>query len=350
MAGGQGERFWPKSRKHLPKQFLSFVDNGKSMIQLTVDRLLPIVDMDDIFIVTNVNYYDLVKEQLPKLPIENILLEPMAKNTAAAIGFAAAIIGKKYKDAIMMVLASDHLIKNEQLFLDTLTLASDIAENGENLLTMGITPIYPETGYGYIHFVQDDKKYKNAYKVEKFVEKPNLEKAKEYLNDGAYLWNSGMFVWTISTIMKQFEKLMPDMYKGLIDIQNAFGTPKYQDVLTDSFNSFEKKSIDYAIMEHAEHIYTIPGNFGWDDVGSWLSISRINKTNEMGNYVQGQAITIDTNNTTIIGGKRMIATIGLEDIIVVDTGDAILICDKNKTQEIKKVIEHLKISNNDDLL
>ena len=350
MAGGQGERFWPKSRRNMPKQFLSFVDSGKSMIQLTVDRLLPIVDITDIFVVTNLNYFNLLKEQLPEIPEENILLEPVAKNTAAAIGFAAAVIKSKYDDAVMMILASDHLIKNEGLFLDTLLLASKVAEDGENLLTIGITPTYPETGYGYINFGNSDDDHKGVYEVKRFVEKPDLDKAKEYLNDGAYLWNSGMFVWRVSTILNQFEALMPNTYAGLVDIQKAFGTPNYQEVLLESFNAFEKKSIDYAIMEQAENIYTIPGNFGWDDVGNWLAISRINKTNDSGNYVQGQAITIDTNNSTIIGDKRMIATVGIKDIIVVDTGDTILICNKNNTQEIKKVIEHLKISNHDELL
>lgn len=352
MAGGKGERFWPRSRSGLPKQFLSLTDDGKTMTQLTAERHLPIVAYEDMFVVTNRDYVELVREQLPEIPPENILAEPMAKNTAPAIGFAAAIISKKYEDAIMLVLASDHLIKNTTLYLDTMSQAVEVATEGENLVTIGITPSYPETGYGYINFGRDmaGSKNRGVYGVKRFVEKPNLDTAKEYLTSGEYLWNSGMFVWKISTILDRFQELLPDTYKGLMKIKNAFGTDAFEDTLGQCFSKFKSESVDYGIMERATHIYTIPGNFGWDDVGSWLALERINETNEYGNVVRGDVVTIDTHRSIITSGKRLVAAIGLEDLIIVDTDDALLVCAKDHTQDVKKVIENLKICNRNELL
>lgn len=352
MAGGRGERFWPKSRNNLPKQFLSLTTDGKTMIQLTAQRLLPIVAYEDMFIVTNQNYVGLVREQLPEIPAENILAEPMARNTAPAIGFAAAVIGRKYDDAVMMVLPSDHLIKFEEMYIDTMSQAAEVAREDGNLVTIGITPTYPETGYGYINFGRDDgeMKHRGVYTVKRFVEKPDTDTAKEYLASGQYLWNSGMFVWKLSTILQKFKELLPDTYKGLVQIGEAFGTPEYEQILHSCFGAFKSESVDYGIMERATHIYTIPGNFGWDDVGSWLALERINRTNENGNMVQGDVITIGTRDSIIVGGKKLIAAVGLEDVVIVDTEDAILICAKDATQDVKKVIENLKICNRSEMI
>lgn len=347
MAGGKGERFWPRSRSNFPKQFLSLTNDGKTMIQLTTERLLPLVNYEDMYIVTNKDYIKLVREQLPDIPVENILAEPVAKNTAPAIGLAASIIQQKYEDAVMLVLPSDHLIKQKQMFLDTLKTAINVAKEGDNLVTIGITPTYPETGYGYINYGQSNfsEKYSNVYKVEKFVEKPNVEKAKEYLESGNYIWNSGMFVWKSSSILNNIQKFMNETYLGLMDIKDSIGKNTYDDVLYDRFSKFKSESIDYGIMEKASKIYTIPGTFGWDDVGSWLALERISKTNEYGNSVNGNVITINTENSIISGTDKLIATVGIEDLIVVDTEDAILICSKECTQDVKKVIENLKICN-----
>ena len=352
MAGGRGERFWPKSRQALPKQFLSLTDDGKTMIQLTVARILPLVAYEDMFVVTNQDYVALVKAQLPEIPSENILAEPMARNTAPCIGLAATVINQKYSEATMLVLASDHLIKNTGLYTDIMAQAIAVAEDGENLVTIGITPTYPETEYGYINFGQDTAHQKNrgSYPVKRFVEKPDLATAKEYLASGEYLWNSGMFVWKVSTILKNFQSLLPNTYQALTEIGKAWGTSNFTQVLASYYMDFKSESIDYAIMERAEHIYTIPGNFGWDDVGSWLALERINPTNEFGNFVQGDIITINTRQTTIIGNHKLIAAIGLEDIIVVDTEDALLICAKDEAPNVKKVIENLKICNRSELL
>ena len=351
MAGGRGERFWPKSRGNYPKQFLSLTKDGETMIQKTVKRLLPMVAMDDVFVVTNVNYAALVKEQLPQLPEENILLEPCARNTAPCIGLAAAVIRKKYGEAMMLVLPSDHLIRYEDMYVDTLRQAVAVAEKDQNLVTIGITPTYPETGYGYINFERDtDLGMAGVYRVERFVEKPDLETAKQYLASHRYLWNSGMFVWKASSILANLESLMPDIYAGLERIEAAVGTAEVPSVLETEYHAFRSESIDFGVMEKAENIYTLPGSFGWDDVGNWLAVERINSTNEYGNYIEGDVITIGTERSTICGGKRLIAAVGVEDLIVVDTDDAVLICAKDSTQDVKKVIENLKICNRNQLV
>lgn len=347
MAGGRGERFWPKSRNTRPKQFLSLTKDGETMIQKTVKRLLSLVDMEDIFIVTNAAYISLVKEQLPKLPEENILAEPCARNTAPCIAFAAAVIGRKYDDAVMLVLPSDHLIGYEDIYISTLKKAVAVSEEGRNLVTIGITPTYPETGYGYINF---GKEAGNAYEVERFVEKPDLATAKEYLASGKYLWNSGMFVWKISSIMANLKEYMPEIYEGALRIGEAFGTESYNEVLVKEFTAFTSESVDFGIMEKASNIYTIPGSFGWDDVGSWLAVERINETDDDKNYIEGNVISIGSERATICGGKRLIAAVGVEDIIIVDTDDAVLICSKNNTQDVKQVIAQLKDQGCNDLV
>ena len=309
MAGGRGERFWPKSRNNRPKQFLSLTSDGETMIQKTVKRLSPHVSAEDIFIVTNAAYAYLVNDQLPDVPRENILCEPCARNTAPCIAFAAAIIQKKYGDAMMLVLPSDHLIGYENIYIKTLQTAIRTAEEGNNLVTIGITPAYPETGYGYINF---GKEAGDAYEVERFVEKPDLPTAKKYLASG--------------------------------------GTDSYEEILIKEFTAFTSESVDFGIMEKASDIYTIPGSFGWDDVGSWLAVERINETDDKKNYFDGDVIAVDSERTTVCGGKRLVAAIGTRDIVIVDTDDVLLVCSKNNTQDVKKVIAQLKEHGRNDLV
>jgi len=349
MAGGRGERFWPRSRQSLPKQFLSLTDDKKTMLQLTVERILPLVAMEDIFIVTNRGYRELVRAQLPELPEGNILCEPVGKNTAPCIGLGAVHIAKKYGDAVMMVLPSDHLIKYTSLFLNTLTDACEVAEQGGNLVTLGIAPDCPETGYGYIKF-QPEQTLGRAFAVERFVEKPDLETAKAYLASEQYLWNSGMFIWKTSTILDNLQAHLPETYAGLCKIREAIGTPMEEQVLEREFQGFRAESIDYGVMEKARDIYILSGAFGWDDVGSWLAVSRIKRSNELGNVVEGNVVTVDTRDTIIQGGGKLIAAVGLEDMIVVDSEDALLICEKAHAGDIKKVLENLKICNRREYL
>ncbi len=347
MAGGRGERFWPRSRKKFPKQFLSLTEDRKTMLQLTVERILPLVDIHDIFIATNKDYKELVMEQLPNLPEENILCEPIGRNTAPCIGLGAIHISKKYEDALMMVMPSDHLIKYTSMFINTLKEACEIAKENKNLVTIGITPNYPETGYGYIKFNSSISKGK-AFAVDCFVEKPTVELAKQYIETKQYLWNSGMFIWKVSSILNNIEKFMPDIYEGLLRIRESIGTEHQETMLEKEFYAFRSESIDYGIMEKANDIYTIPGAFGWDDVGSWLAVQRIRATNEFGNVVRGNVITVNSKNCIIEGSQKLIATIGLEDLVIVDSEDAILICEKKSTGDIKKVLENLKICNRDN--
>ena len=347
MAGGRGERFWPKSRNNRPKQFLSLTSDGETMIQKTVKRLRPIVDAEDVYIVTNEAYVDLVKEQLPEVPAENVLAEPCARNTAPCIAFAAAVIGRKYDDAVMLVLPSDHLISYEKIYISTLRKAVAVAEEGRNLVTIGITPTYPETGYGYICFGDEAG---NAFEVERFVEKPDLATAKSYLASGNYLWNSGMFVWKVSSIMADLKELMPAIYEGAVRIGESFGTDSFKDTLVKEFTAFEPESIDFGVMEKADNIYTIPGGFGWDDVGSWLAIERINQTDDFKNFFEGDVVAVDSKRTTVCGGKRLVAAVGTRDIVIVDTDDVLLVCSKNNTQDIKKVIAQLKEQGRNDLV
>lgn len=347
MAGGRGERFWPKSRISHPKQFLSLTSDGETMIQKTVGRLLPLVDVSDIYIVTNAIYRKLAHEQLPDIPEENILAEPAARNTAPCIAFAAAVIGRKYDDAIMMVLPSDHLIGCEDIYVNTLKKAVSAAEYGKNLVTIGITPTYPETGYGYINF---GKEAGDVYEVERFVEKPDLPTAESYLASGKYLWNSGMFIWKISSILGNIKEFMPAVYDGALKIGEAFGTSEFEEVLEKEFTAMPSESVDFGIMEKAGDIYTIPGSFGWDDVGNWLAVERINEVDECRNYIDGDVCFTDTENTTICGGKRLIAAVGVKDMIIVDTEDAVLVCSKNSTQNVKKIIAQLKEQNRSELI
>lgn len=349
MAGGRGERFWPKSRQQLPKQFLSLTDDNKTMIQLTVERILPLVAMEDIYIATNQDYKALVREQLPDLPEQNILCEPVGRNTAPCIGLGAVHIARKYEDALMFVLPSDHLIKMNTIFLRTLRDACEVAEQGDNLVTIGITPDTPETGYGYIRF-DADRTLGRAFAVEQFVEKPSLDKAKEYLASGQYMWNSGMFTWKVSTILKNIRQFLPETYAGLQRISDAIGTEQEKEVLAEQFKAFRSESIDYGIMEKADHIYILTSAFGWDDVGSWLAVGRIKKTNELGNVVNGNVITVETQNSIIQGSRKLIAAVGLENMIIVDTDDALLVCDKEHAGSIKKVLENLKICNRTEYL
>mgnify|MGYP000893316841 CR=1 FL=1 len=344
MAGGKGERFWPKSRRKTPKQLISVTDDERTLIQCTVDRISSLCEPENIYIITNKDYAMPINKQLPEIPFKNIIVEPFGKNTATCIGLAAVHIMEKDKEAVMIVLPSDHLIKDSEKFIDTLKSAVEMAKKGKNLITLGITPSYPETGYGYINYGQKTCSIQNnsVYKVKRFVEKPNKKKVEEYLNSGNYLWNSGMFIWKVSTILSNIKKYMPELYQGLMKIKQSLGTNKYNEVLYTEYEKFESISIDYGIMEHAESIFTIPGNFGWDDVGTWTSLERIVKPDTNGNVTKGNVISVDTKSCIIEGSKKLIATIGVENLIIVDTEDAALICSKDKCQDLKLLLNKIK--------
>lgn len=335
MAGGKGERFWPKSTPSLPKQFLDLTNSSKTMIQLTVERIHNLVEYEDIYIATNINYKELCLKQLPMIPEENIICEPIGKNTAPCIGLGCIKILNKYEDALMYVLPSDHSIKDEELYLKTLKEAKEIAMIDNNLVTIGIKPTYPEVGYGYIKY-DSNNKYLSGYKVDSFKEKPILEVAKEYLNDGHYLWNAGQFIWKVSSIMNSFKTLMPNLYNGLIEIKED------ESKLNEIFNNFESISIDYGVMEKSKDIYILSGTFGWDDVGSWLALERIQKQDEYNNTISGDVNYLKTTNCIIQGNNKKIVTIGLDNLVIVDSEEALLIVNKDNVNEIKEIKKNIK--------
>ncbi len=349
MAGGKGERFWPRSRQKMPKQFLSIEPNNKTMLENTVDRIAPLINTENIFIVTNQIYKNLVKQQLPDIPEENIICEPEGRNTAPCIALAAVIIEAKYGNSIMITLASDHIIKDNNSFIETIKTGIKKAEQGENLITLGIAPKYAETGYGYIKYDKNSI-HDGCYTVERFVEKPNREKAESYIKDGCYLWNSGMFIWQTSTILSKFKQLMTDVYEKAVIIGKAYRHKDYEDILNKKFVEMESQSIDYGIMEKTSPIFTIVSDFGWDDAGSWLSIDRIMKKDADNNILNENSVDVNSKNITILSENKLIATAGLENIVVVDTEDVILICSKDNTQDVKEILQQIKARKMDKYL
>lgn len=353
MAGGKGERFWPKSRTNLPKQFLSMSGN-KSMIQQAVSRLELLMDIQQIFIVTNELYAELISIQIPHLPTDNIIIEPSGRNTAPCIALSSIYIDEKYPNSTIIVLPSDHIVKNESEFIDILKTATRVADRGENIVTLGISPTYPETGYGYIESSNEVSTINDnmeVFKVKRFVEKPDLQTAESYLSTGRYYWNSGMFIWKSNTIIRCFEKYMPELYEFILTIRESINTGMSQDVIHGEFMKMPEESIDYGIMEKADNIYVIPCKFGWDDVGSWTALDRINDRDEDGNVIKGNILNIDTKRCIIESNNgKLVATLGIEDLIVVDTDDVTLICTKDKAQEVKQLLKVLRMQEREQYL
>jgi mannose-1-phosphate guanylyltransferase len=343
MAGGKGERFWPKSRVHHPKQFLNLTGNG-SLIRETVRRVAPVAAPENIYIITGALYADPIRQQVPEIPDANLIIEPEGRNTAPCIGLAALVIGKKDPDGVMAVLASDHIIKDEPGFCKLLEQAAAVAENTGNVVTLGIKPDRPETGYGYIKTGAPLPEFSNVFKVDRFMEKPDLETALEFLETGKYLWNSGMFIWKVATIQHLIAEFMPQLHQGLEVIGQSLGTPESEAVLRREFAGFEKISIDYGIMERAPRVYVLPADIGWDDVGNWTALERIYTRDDMGNIIaKPNTALVDVEDCIIeTSGEKLIAAVGIKNLIYVETADAVLILPKERTQDIKLILEKLR--------
>ena len=337
MAGGSGTRFWPLSRKRLPKQFLNLT--GKEiMVNETIDRLSPVIAKEDIFVVTNAAYAALTFEAAGgRLKEDHILSEPAARNTAACIGYAAMEIIRKYGDGVMAIFASDHYIREEEAFRSVVEQAIREAETSDRLVTIGIRPTFPATGYGYIR-----RKCADSPEVEEFVEKPDLETARQYLASGRYLWNSGMFVWKASVILKRFAQLLPDIYACLTEIGDSMGTERERETIEKIYPHIPKISVDYGIMERADNVIVLEGDFGWNDVGSLDTIEALYEPDENGNVVHGDTIRLHTKNCISYGADRLIVLNGVENLIVVETDDIVLVSDKNRAQDVKKIVEGLE--------
>jgi mannose-1-phosphate guanylyltransferase len=341
MAGGKGTRFWPLSTEEKPKQFINLLGE-ETMLQMTVNRLLPLIPIERIFIVTGSRYIHYVKEQLPNLPEKNIIVEPEGRNTAPCIALSAFYIDKIYKDAEIAVLPSDHLIKDEKEYRDILKAGYDfVRENKDSIVTIGIKPDRPETGYGYIKVSTDEKKLEadniDIYAVNRFVEKPNKEKAKIYLKEGNYLWNAGMFIWKTSTILKHTKDFLPSTYNVLEEIAAA-SDEGYKDTLNEKYPLAESISVDFGIMEKAEDIYVIPGSFGWDDIGSWKAVERYRQKDENDNIcVGGKVINIDGRNNIAVSNGKPIIIAGINDAFVIESDEAIVITNKENIGNISSI-------------
>ena len=334
MAGGKGTRFWPLSTEEKPKQFLNLVGE-KTMIQMTVERIMPIIPIDRIFVCTGEKYIDLVKEQLPNLPEKNIIVEPEGRNTAPCIALSALVIDRYYRDSTMVVLPSDHLIKNENEFRNIIIKGSKFLENNKDgILTLGMKPDRPETGYGYINYGNDIGL--GIKEVNKFVEKPNLELAKEYLEEGTYLWNGGMFLWKTRHILNEIKKYAPTTYEALHNLDKV-NEEEIQSYINSNYSKTDSISIDYAVLEKSKKMFVIPSEIGWDDIGTWNAIERYREKDSNNNIIVGNVKQFESIDNIIISSNKSIILDGVENLYIIETEDRVIIGDKRNLNNINKI-------------
>lgn len=342
MAGGSGTRFWPRSRSKKPKQYLNiFGDN--SLIQETVQRFAQFMPEKNIYIVSAKAQKEVLEEQVSILPKENLIYEPVGKNTLPAIGLAALFINEKDPDGVMVVSPADHLIQNDTLFVQTIQSAAMIAEKSNGIVTIGITPKYPATGYGYVQTKAEVSLGQTirSYSVQKFVEKPNHEVASGYLQQGGFFWNSGIFVFKVSVLLEAVKNFAPALYADLMRIRAFIGTNQYETALDEIYRQVTSISIDYGILEKAENVFLVQGDFVWNDLGSWEEVYKYARKDENQNAMRGEAILLDTKNSYVYAPDSLVAVVGLEDVIVVQEGNTILVCKRDKAEEIKQVVEEI---------
>ena len=342
LAGGSGTRLWPLSRRNRSKQSLKLVGE-RTMFQHAVDRIAPLFPPDQIYVVTREDQSALLSSQMPDLSLANIICEPVGRGTAPAIGLAAIHLRKKNPEATMAVLTADHYITGTEQFRRALEAACSAAQDG-HLVTLGIKPTSPSTGFGYIHqgdrwgLVNDFP----IFRVERFIEKPVLDAARKMAASGEYSWNSGMFVWRVDRILQEFQNQMPDLYARLMEVEAALGSADYRAILLRAWDRVVEQTIDYGVMEHAADVVVIPADIGWTDVGNWASLAELLSADRDGNIFVGPHQEIDTHNTFAFGGKRLVATIGVQDIVIVDSDDALLVCAKKREQEVRDIVKRLQ--------
>jgi len=352
MAGGVGTRLWPLSRRDRPKQSLHLVGE-RTMFEHAVDRIAPLFQPEQIFVVTGAEHVTSLAAQAPELPPENFIVEPEGRGTAPAIGLGALHLLRQDPQAVMAVLTADHFITEVERFRQVLTAAAQVAEKGR-LVTLGIKPSSPSTGYGYIKQGEnlDTVDGFPVFRAERFTEKPSQETALRMVESGEYSWNSGMFVWRADRIMDEFQRQMPEFYVQLAEVQATLDTPGYEATLNRVWPQVARQTIDYGVMEGAEQVAVIPVDIGWSDVGSWASLLELLEADGAGNIVVGPHVGIDTQDTLVFGrsGKRLIATIGLEGLVIVDTEDALLVCTKEREQEVRALVRQLEARGETDYL
>ena len=351
MAGGIGSRFWPKSRTDFPKQFLDILNTGKTLIQQTVERYRQLVPIENIFIVTSQKYTKIVRDQLPDIPLENILSEPSRKNTAPCIAYIAFKLFQKDPKALMIAAPSDNLIFESDQFLHTANKALDFVNHVNALVTIGITPANPNTGYGYIQH-ETMQAAPEIYKVKSFTEKPDLELAKTFIQSGDFLWNAGIFTWKVKNILIAFEKYLPEMYELFAAEKDKFNTPEEVEALEQIYPQCTQISIDFGIMEKADNVYVIPASFGWGDLGTWNSAWEHMEKDYLENAVFGKNVMVIDATRCMVHAqdKKLVLLQGLDDFIVVDTQDVLLICKKEKEQEIKEYVSEIRRNKGDKYL
>lgn len=338
MAGGSGTRFWPLSRRARPKQFLALA-TGKTMIEETLARLSGLGPLSNCFVVCGRRHAAPAARLLKGLPKSNVLVEPEARNTAPAIALACAHVAKRNPAGVLIVLPSDQHVADPVAFRSALRAAIDVAQTGQ-IVTLGIKPTRPETGYGYIRVgapIQPP-----ACKVAAFVEKPDVETAKGYLASGDYLWNAGIFVFRADAMLRAFARLMPELSEALTALAVTIGTRKYAAALKKQFPKMPAISIDYGVAEKTDNIAVVPADCGWSDVGSFSALPEVRRLDARGNVVEGNAFVIDSSGCVVLGGKRVVAVVGMTDVVVVDAGDALLVLPREKSQDVRKVVEALK--------
>ncbi len=354
MAGGRGERFWPVSRERTPKQLVTLLGN-RSLLQQAVNRVLPLVPLKNIYIITNAVQAPQVRRQLPKLPRQNVVAEPIGRDTCAAVTLGAAIVGQRSTSAVMAVLPADHVIPEEKKFQQVLADSFDLAGRGQIIVTIGIKPTEPATGFGYIRLgntlppPQGVKPFKTTFfKAEQFVEKPNFDRALEYVNSGQYRWNAGMFLWSFVTITQGLEKHQPELAAACQRWFKVAGTPKLGPLLAKEYPGLKKISIDYALMEHAQNVVVADGAFAWDDLGSWNALARHLKPDAEGNCAVGDFVHVDGARNIIFDARTKnrtpIAVVGLRDAILVQTDDAVLLAHKSQAQKVRELVRKLSES------
>ncbi|MBN2104774.1 mannose-1-phosphate guanylyltransferase [bacterium] len=343
MAGGSGTRFWPKSRENRSKQFLRMFGKD-SLIQSTLKRFSKIVGWDYIYIVAKSNQKELIQKQIRKVPEDNIIFEPVGKNTAACIGLSAVYIGMNAPDDVIIISPADHLVKKESQFCNVIKAAAQLAEDKDALVTIGIRPTRPSTGYGYIQINEEKQTLHqvDTYRVKTFAEKPNYETARRFLESGDFFWNSGIFVFKVSVILKAIEEFMPDLYDTLMEIRNAIGKKDFPALLDRAYHQIKNTSIDYGVMERARNVFMVKGEFEWNDLGSWDQVYKLSSQDSQANATLGNTVLIDTKNSYIASNDGVVAVLGMEDVVVVRDGDAVLVCKRNRSEDVRYIVDRLK--------
>ena len=349
MAGGSGTRFWPRSRKKRPKQLLN-ITGDEILLKKTIDLIAPIIPDNRITIVTTSLQADAVKSTVPRIPEKNVISEPFGKNTAPAIGIAALFIEKDAQDAVMVVLPADHYIEDATTFHQTILAGAAQAAQGDYIVTIGIPPRGPETGYGYIEAGEQKEAKHGIYAVTSFHEKPDREKATSYIKKGNFFWNSGIFIARTTTMLQEIQNYLPHNHQGLMTIQASLGTDNESKVINNVYNEMEAISIDYGVIEKSNRVFMIQGNFGWNDVGSWPSAAQYWPKDNTNNASIGELINIDSSECIVYSPKKSVALLGVKDLVIVEDEDALLVCKKERAQDVKKLVDILKSKGRDDIL